>query len=160
MVAIVRMTSSALYSREPQYRDFHLIYSISRHLAIFYWFLSIYISSYSLFFLGALSYSHSVFCAGSVFALYFKHHISSYYCCCYTSLLNQNHASMSPTEHTPAAPPPIITHDEQPASTNLSLKSQWTPLPLPLASAEWISSSTGCSLQAVFLSEPDSIPLG
>lgn len=65
--------------------------------------------------------------------------------------MNQNHSSQSPIEPTPAAPPPIITRDEQPASTNLSLKSQWTPLPLPLASAEWISSSAGLSFQAMLL---------
>lgn len=60
--------------------------------------------------------------------------------------LNQTHASQSPTEPTPAAPPPLITHDEQPSSAELSLKSQWTPLPLPLASPEWISFSAGLSL--------------
>lgn len=73
---------------------------------------------------------------------------SSHYRLSHTSPVNQNHGSQSPTEPTPAAPPPLITHDEQPSSTNLSLKSQWKPLPLPLASAEWISSSAGPSLQA------------
>lgn len=64
--------------------------------------------------------------------------------------LNQTHASQSPTEPTPAAPPPLITHDEQPSSAELSLKSQWTPLPLPLASPEWISFSAGLSLLGWF----------
>lgn len=59
-------------------------------------------------------------------------------------------ASQSPTEPTPAAAPPLITHDEQPSSAKLSLKSQWTPLPLPLASAEWISFSTGLCLLGRF----------
>lgn len=86
---------------------------------------------------------------------------SSHYCLSYTGVVNQNRASRSPTEPTPAAPPPLITHDEQPSSTNLSLKSQWTPLPLPLASAEWISSSAGLTpFRQGSSSEPDSIPLG
>lgn len=66
------------------------------------------------------------------------------------SALNQTHASQSPTEPTPAAPPPLITRDEQPSSAELSLKSQWTPLPLPLASPEWISFSAGLSLLGRF----------
>lgn len=64
--------------------------------------------------------------------------------------LNRTHASQSPTEPTPAAPPPLIAHDEQPSSAKLSLKSQWTPLPLPLASAEWISFSAGLCLLGRF----------
>lgn len=65
-------------------------------------------------------------------------------------VLNRTHASQSPTEPTPAALPPLITHDEQPSSAKLSLNSQWTPLPLPLASAEWISFSAGFCLLGRF----------
>lgn len=67
-----------------------------------------------------------------------------------TGALNHTHASQAPAEPAPAAPPPLITHDEQPSSTELSLKSQWTPLPLPLAAAGWISFSAGLSLLVRF----------
>lgn len=162
------MISSLLYSAsestsQSQYPGFHLNRSIKSNLAVMELSLPIFIRSSPL-----LCITNSVFAPYSAqfvsefsaFPFISNTSISSYYCFYYTSLVNPNHASQSPTESTPAAPPPIITRDEQPASTNLSLKSQWTPLPLPLASAEWISSSTGLSLQAGFLSEPDSIPLG
>lgn len=168
------MISSLLYSvsestSQSQYPGFHLNRSIKSNLAVMELSLPIFIRSLSsasplLCITNSVllfsPYSAQFVSEFSAFPFISNTSISSYYCFYYTSLVNPNHASQSPTEPTPAAPPPIITRDEQPASTNLSLKSQWTPLPLPLASAEWISSSTGLSLQAGFLSEPDSIPLG
>lgn len=59
-------------------------------------------------------------------------------------------ASQSPSEPTPAAPPPLISRDEQPPSAKLPLQSQPSPLPLPLAPAEWMSFSTGLCLLGRF----------
>ena len=154
LTATVRMIFIIQYSWAARHgvntHAFHLIYSVWRRLAVIYLSLSIPFSRNPRFPSPHLYVSVSLTCSLCFFFTYgflFEFSVcplslslsrsssssSPHYRLCYTSLVNQIHASQSPTEPTPAAPPPIITHDEQPSSTNLSLKSQWTPSSPPIS---------------------------